>query len=182
MRSGLPRSIQGAGRNAATPRGAVEWISSGRRPLAAIGRAASPRFWAGLPARGLNAAYLELTRSLPAYARRRPDAAPRSASVVSIYYGDADVREPASLPLLDRQASRRMVAARFDMALRALLNEADACLSSCVSERKDRLSPLERRRLRQRLADAAALAGLRTTAIAQGSSHRDRAVWRPGRR
>jgi hypothetical protein len=128
-----------------------------RRPAAAARRAASPRFWAGLPVRGLNAAYLALTRSLPAYARRPRDAAPRSASAISVHYGDADVREPAALPLLDRQPSRQMVAARFDMALRALLNEAAACLSACVSERTDRLSPQERQRLHQRLTDAAAL-------------------------
>jgi hypothetical protein len=128
-----------------------------KRPVAAVRRAASPRFWAGLPGRGLNAAYLALTRSLPAYARRPKDASPRSASAISVHYGDADAREPGSLPILDHQTSRRMVAARFDVALRALMNEAAACLSACISERTDRLSPQERRRLQQHLTDAVAL-------------------------
>jgi hypothetical protein len=128
-----------------------------KRPLAAIRRAVSPRFWAGLPVRGMNAAYLALTRSLPAYAGRSQDAAPRSASAISVHYGDADAREPAALPILDRETSRRMVAARFDMALRALLNDAAACLSASVSERTERLPASERRRLQQRLSEAAAL-------------------------
>jgi hypothetical protein len=128
-----------------------------KRPIAAAGHVASPRFWAGLPRRGVNAAYHALTRSLPAYAGRRQDSAPRPASAIDVDYANADVAEPAALPLLDDRTSRRIVAGRFDIALRALLNEAEACLSSCISERKDRLSLAEWRRLRQRLADAGPL-------------------------
>ena len=128
-----------------------------KRPIAGIAHVASPRFWAGLPIRGLNAAYLALTRSLPVYAGRRPDAAPRSASVISARYADADVAEPDALPPLDDRESRRIVAARFDQALHALVSEAEACLSSCLSERTDRVSVSEWRRLRQALADAATL-------------------------
>jgi hypothetical protein len=128
-----------------------------KRPIAGAGHVASPRFWGRLPLRGLNAAYHALTRSLPAYAGRRHDAAPRPASAIDVHYADADVLEPAALPLLDDRTSRRIVAGRFDIALRALLNEAEACLSSCISERRDRMPLNEWRRLRQRLADAGAL-------------------------